>query len=240
MTTLELITSSLRAIGQLTPGRAPSTTEANDALFVLNAMLDSWSTERLTVYHIPRDLYTLTAGKGDYTIGSAGELNGARPVRIERAGIIIDISETPIEVHRDPTHWADVQLKTTQGIPSELHHENSYPLAILHLRAIPDMAYGLALYPWRALSQIAAITDPISVPPGYAEAIRVSLTLRLAQELQRTPQRPGISAWLIEWAQTSLAKIRSLNVTYPEMSVDPALVNMSSSNCGWDWRTGGY
>lgn len=239
MTTLELITSSLRAIGQLTPGRAPSTTEANDALFVLNAMLDSWSTERLTVYHIPRDIYPLTGGDGDYTIGAGGDFDTERPIRIERAGIIIDQTETPIEVIRDQTKWADVWMKSTLGIPSELYVENSYPLMGLHLYAAPEMNSTLVLYPWRQLGAIASVTDPISYPPGYADAIRYSLAVRLAVEWQRTPQRPGALRELHELARDSKAAIKSINITYPEMSCDAGLLAIGDTSCyGWNWRTG--
>src|SRR5512146_1497784 len=53
-----LVKSSLRRIGVLGSGETYTTQEGADALAVLNAMLDEWRIDRLTVYQQARVLYT--------------------------------------------------------------------------------------------------------------------------------------------------------------------------------------
>ena len=56
-----------------------------DAFAILNAMLDSWNTERLTVFSIKQHDQNLVPLQQTYTIGPGGDWNAPRPSRIERA-----------------------------------------------------------------------------------------------------------------------------------------------------------
>lgn len=219
MTVLELIKSSLRLIGQLGPGRSPGTSETADALFVLNSMLEAWNVERQNIYRVSRDTYTLTASLQPHTIGSAGTFNVARPIRVENAGVISVGGETeyPLEMW-SAQRWAGETSKTlTSDIPAALYYEPAFPLGKLYLWPIPTTAATLALYTWAQLTGFANAAETVSFPPGYADAIRYNLAVKLAPEWGRVP-RPDVSQMAID----SLAKIKSLNTPSLEMSCDPA------------------
>jgi hypothetical protein len=82
----DILTRALRIAQVFAQGDdITGTDEETDALSVLNSLLASWSAERLLVPHLETDSLTLTASDGEYTIGSGGDINTTRPLRIEHA-----------------------------------------------------------------------------------------------------------------------------------------------------------
>jgi hypothetical protein len=69
-TALDLITGALRKINVLASGEVPSAAEQADALAVLNDMLDTWSTEHLSVFNNNENVLTFQNGKSTYTVGN--------------------------------------------------------------------------------------------------------------------------------------------------------------------------
>ena len=54
------INGALRLIGQLAEGETPSAATSADALTAMNQMLDSWSSERLSVFSTQDQVFTWT------------------------------------------------------------------------------------------------------------------------------------------------------------------------------------
>lgn len=69
-TALDLITGALRKINVLASGEVPSSAEQADALAVLNDMIDTWSTEHLSVINNTENVFTFQNGKATYTVGN--------------------------------------------------------------------------------------------------------------------------------------------------------------------------
>ncbi|KKL64313.1 hypothetical protein LCGC14_2166320, partial [marine sediment metagenome] len=63
----------------------PTSTERTSALTTLNDLLALWSAERLLVYFVVEEPFTLVVGTNVYTIGSAGTFNTVRPAKITAA-----------------------------------------------------------------------------------------------------------------------------------------------------------
>ena len=78
-TALQVITAALRKIRILRAGEVASAEDAEDCLYALNAMLDTWSAENLMIYALTENTKALTEGDPDYTIGSAGDIDTTRP-----------------------------------------------------------------------------------------------------------------------------------------------------------------
>ena len=211
MIILDLLKSSLRAIQVLAPGRTPNQSETIDALTVLNAMLRSWSTHRLIVHAIARRSFDL--GPADsYTIGPGGDLAVAeRPVKIEAAALACSGAEGPYRVydHLGPP--------TREG----LYYKASWPLGVLTPYPSFSSAQTLILY---TREVFAEITDPdadLEFPPGYEDAIRYNLAVRLAPEWGGRVAPDAV----VDLARTSLAFIMSDNLPRPELTIDPALTS---------------
>lgn len=185
-----IIRRSLRLIGAIAAGETPAASEQADALEALNAMLDSWRTESLTVYALRDETLTLT-GAASYTIGAGGNLNTTRPVRIESAYERIGDTDYPVRL-ASAEAWYQLAAKSTMSDVAEwLYYEPSYPLGKLYL--YPNPATGvLHLVTWVPLTSYAA-ADDVALPPGYQDALTYNLAVRVAPEYGR-PVTPELAA----------------------------------------------
>ena len=120
MTANELISRSLKTIGVLASGETASSDNVADSLVVLNSMVDSWATQRLTIYAVTRNVFDLSASTQEYTIGTGGTFNVVRPVSIQNASIILDKNASSIQKIELPitgpvtvSQWQDVAIKGT-------------------------------------------------------------------------------------------------------------------------------
>lgn len=71
MTTAQtIIAGALRFINQYAPGESLSASDAQDALETLNDLLNSWSTDQISVYASNQNVFQYTSGQYEYTIGN--------------------------------------------------------------------------------------------------------------------------------------------------------------------------
>jgi hypothetical protein len=76
-----IITNALVKAKVIDPDETPENSLMERCRASLNLMLDMWSTERLTIYARTEDVFALTAGDGDYSIGeSTADISTVRPV----------------------------------------------------------------------------------------------------------------------------------------------------------------
>lgn len=233
-TARDIIEGGMRLIGVLATGETASAEEAADGLSSLNDMLDSWSIEGLIVHAVTREEFTLTPSTGAYTMGSGGTLNTTRPFRIERACLEVQDAD-PYEIPMTELtvdQWAEVALKSLQSdIPTSIYVEGTFPLMTINLWPVPSAAEKLVLYSLKPLTQFAGLTTAVSLPPGYAKALKYGLALELAPEYGRDP-----SALVIEGAAEAKGNIKRANMKPRLMGCDSALAQRKGS--GFDYRTG--
>lgn len=89
MTVQDLITDTLVTMGELRPGQSPSPDDLQYGFSQLNALLDSWSTERLSLFTVESAEYQLSAGIQDYTLGPTGDFVQERPALIQTVVILL-------------------------------------------------------------------------------------------------------------------------------------------------------
>jgi hypothetical protein len=68
-TALDIVSRALKDIGALEAGETPSSDSAQDALDMLNDMLDQWSNEDMMVFNFTEIIFPVIAGQTQYTIG---------------------------------------------------------------------------------------------------------------------------------------------------------------------------
>jgi hypothetical protein len=68
-TPIDIISRSLKDIGALAAGEAPTPDSAVDCLDMLNDMLDQWSNEDFIVFNITEIIFNVLSGQVQYTIG---------------------------------------------------------------------------------------------------------------------------------------------------------------------------
>lgn len=144
MTVMELITASLRQIGELSPGQTPNAEEAAAGLVLLNNILQNWELARRKVFIIDQLLFPLTDGLEEYTMGPGGDFDNYRPVKIQSANFVTGDTRDPKEGIRHPldlansVEWASLQERRLAAQrPLKLYNDNDYPLLRLYLWPVP-------------------------------------------------------------------------------------------------------
>ena len=207
-------------LGALTVGESPSSSESSDFLQLLNDMTASWSTERLNIFAIVPSTHSLVSGTQSYTIGSSGVFNVTRPVRYDRANIILPNTGGsgsryhPLQI-LDPAGWAALLERSVAGvIPTALFPDMAFPLTTLYLWPIPTfttISVSLELWTWTQLQTFADLVTAYTFPPGYDRALKANLALEIAPQLGVLP-----SQQLVQLATEAKAAIRMINAAAPD------------------------
>lgn len=215
MTVREFLTSSLRLIGVTAQGEAMTASEASDALAVLNEMLDSWSADGLNVYATTREEFALVASQSSRTMGTGGNFNTSRPTQILRAGVEDSGVEIPLDI-LNVDEWAQISNKSlTSENPQKIYLEGTHPLETINFWPVPTSTNNLVLYSLKPFSAITNLSATFTFPPGYQEAIRHNLAVRLAPEYGK--QTPAEVAAI---AGDALAQIKRKNIKPSYMESD--------------------
>jgi len=229
MSAQDIIKSALRLINALASGENPTGTEAEDALIVLNQMIDSFNAESLMIFTESIQDFAFIPEQQTYKLGTGGDFNAPRPAKIDRASVILVTNpvnpiEIPIVIYSDQD-WQQVTLKTIDTTyPLSMYDDGAFPFRNLSFWPIPrDNSSTFRMYSWSPLSQFPDLATKLSFPPAYFELIRYNLAVRLAPEFQ-APLRPEVSGL----ALSSLAKVKAMNAKNDTLTSDLGVGRLSS------------
>lgn len=227
----DLIKAGLRKIGALSVGEGilpiqeiPSG-EYADLLQALQVMLRSWAQKQILVYSSTRESFTLIPGQSLYTWGTSGNISTTRPHQILDS-FIRDLNGTDVlvKIISEGT-YNNLSLKTNIGRPSYLFYQPGYSLVNLYLYPVPQIAETLwliSLKPFTETSSFSAITDTLSFPPNYEEALIYNFAIRIAPEYGIK-----ISSEVTAIAADSYASLVSLNASN---QVEPISILLPAGN----------
>jgi hypothetical protein len=221
-TASDLIKSSLRLIGVLASGESLPADMAADSLSTLNDMLDSWSTEKLIIPAKVREEFSLVGSTGAYTIGPSADFNTTRPLDIESAAIEVQTStpyEVPLQILNSQQWAAIVNKDLTSEIPTRVYFEFTATTITARLWPVPTTAHKLVIYSWKALTSLATTATTITLPPGYAKALRYGLALELAPEYGK-----ALDQAIVISATESKSNIKRANSKPVYLECDPAIL----------------
>lgn len=230
---LDLITRSMRLIGVLASEETPTAAEANDALAVLNDILDGWALENLALYRNEPDVFDLVAGQQEYTIGPGGDFDHERPVDLEAAYVVFSGLDFKLRILSTDEWNAIVMKDFAVPIPSAIYYLSEHPLGKLQIWPKPSQAIKLKLTTNMQFSKLASVSESISLPPGYLKLALYTLAVELAPYF-------GIQAppTVISIAKATMGNVKATNAEPQESDFDPALVGGGRS--GLAGFIGGY
>ena len=229
-TALDLIKSAMRLIHVLAPGEEPPGAEANDALKILNQMLDGWMAEQLMVYTTQIQDFPFVTGKQVHTLGPGGDFDVPRPARITGVSVIILTNPTvpveyPIPYVTDDQWQERYPVKGVQSsFPLLVYDDGAFPLRNLAFWPIPIDPNQFRMYSWGPLYQFNDMRASYAWPPGYMEALRYNLALVLADEWSGE-----LGPTVIAAAIATKARIKTMNVTIETLKCDQAVVRDKGS-----------
>lgn len=231
-----VINPALRRLGVIAEGEVPTYDQANDGLASLNSLMDQWAAERLQIFSITRTTWNIS-GVIPYTVGLTGTIPIARPVYIDHVNFI-DTSPSPdVEFQMQPLTddaFAAIAIKgLTSTLPQYWYYNPTYPLGTLTLYPIPTQA-GLqgVIYAPTAVTEFAALTTTVSLPPGYRRMLINNLAIELCADYDKEPP-----AGVVKAAMESLGAIKRANIRLMDLSFEPAAL-CSSQTGAWSIRTG--
>lgn len=216
---LDLIKSSLRLINAIAIGETPTGQETTDSLRVLNNLLETWSTENLTVYTQESLTFNLIPGQASYTIGAGGNWVATRPVNIEIARTRYQGVDFPLE--RIDEDWYNlIAVKTQQSqIPCWFKYDAEFPLGVVTLWPVPNFASTITLTVNKQFAAVPTSATVLSYPPGYERALRYVLAVELGPEYGvLVPQL------VVDIAKGAKASIKRANNKSPVSRSDEALM----------------
>ena len=221
----ELINSALRLIGQLAEAEVPSAATSQDALTAFNQMIDSWNTERLSVFCTQDQVYTWPANEIKRTLGPTGNID----LNPQQRPILVD----------DSTYFRDPQTNVSYGIKMINQSQyngiavktvtSTYPQVMFVNMTFPDIEIYIYPKPTRSLEfhfiSVQPLAEPtslstvIAMPPGYLRALRYNLAMELAPEfgVEPSPQVQRI-------AMTSKRDLKRINNPDDLMTLPYAIV----------------
>jgi hypothetical protein len=184
------INAALRLIGQLAEGETPSADTSQDALAALNQMIDSWNTERLSIFNTQDQVFSWLAGSIQNTLGPTGTFVGNRPVAIDDA-----------TYYRDPgtgvsygikiinqQQYDGIAVKTvTSTYPQVMWVNMEYPNIRMAIYPVPTRILEWHFISVEELNRPATLSTTLAFPPGYLRAFKYNLAVEIATEFGIDP-----------------------------------------------------
>ena len=186
----ELINGSLRLIGVLAEGETPSAETSQDALTAMNQMIDSWNTERLSVFSTQDQVFTWPAGELSRTMGPSGDFVGNRPVLLDDATYYRDPSTNVSYGIKfiNQQQYDGIAVKTvTSTYPQVIFTNMTYPNIEMFVYPRPTRALEWHFISVEELTKPAMLDTELTFPPGYLRAFRYGLACELAPEFGVEP-----------------------------------------------------
>lgn len=243
MTPDDLSTVALRRIGAYGPSETPSADVLlNVYTNYLQAMLDQWAIQRLTINGLQKSSLAVIVAHNPYTIGTGGDFNQVRPTWVPIVTITIPGTvpvDLNIEIVDVATYAKMIQAKTTpSSIPSVAYYDQAGPtLGNLNLWPIPNNAtYTLNIWVPVALAQFTGQQQSLTLLPGFKEAITWNLAALLLSEWGRADQ--ATVGMIRQNAAEALGWIKRANMSPSFLQCDPGLLRSGAIIGGGDWYVG--
>lgn len=186
----EQINGALRLLGVLAEGETPSAATADDALIALNQMIDSWNTERLSVFSTIDQVETWPPGQRFRTFGPTGDIVGDRPILVDDSTYFRDPA-TGISYGLkliNQQQYNGIAVKTvTSTYPQVLWVNMTYPNIEMYVYPVPTKVLEFHIVSVQPLSQPANLATELTFPPGYLRCFRYNLACELAPEFGVEP-----------------------------------------------------
>ena len=224
----DIITRAMKSLGTLGRNEVPSAQEATDGLTAFNALLESWSNEKLMSYVTLERSFPLVVGTQSYTIGSGGVINTQRPTDITQA-FIRDANNLDYGMRIVPRDvWNGIGNKNiTSQIPQTLFYESSYPLGTIYIFPIPLLNYTCYYDSTTQQVTFSDLTTAMSMPPGYERCFVMCLALELMAAGYPCLLNQTQLAALTSAASEAKAAIKRMNIKEVLAKYDESIVSRS-------------
>lgn len=216
------INRALRLLGVLAEGETPSSATSQDALTALNQMIDSWNTERLSVFSTQDQMFTWPASQRSRTLGPTGDFVGNRPVYFDDATYFRDPS-TGVSYgikFINQQQYNGIAVKTvTSTYPQVIFVNMTYPDVEMFVYPVPFRDLEWHFISVSELTEPALLSTDLTFPPGYLRAFTYNLACEIAPEFGVEP-----SPQVLRIAMASKRTLKRVNNPDDIMSMPYSIV----------------
>ena len=216
------INSALRLLGVLAEGETPSAATSQDALFALNQMIDSWNTERLSVFSTQDQVFSWLPGLRTRSLGPTGDFVGNRPIMVDDATYFRDpASNISYGIKLiNQQQYDGIAVKTvTSTYPQVMWVNMEYPNITMTVYPVPTKTLEFHIVSVNELTTPANLATTLAFPPGYLRAFRYNLACELAPEFGMEPP-PTV----VRIAMASKRNLKRINNPDDIMSIPYSIV----------------
>jgi hypothetical protein len=215
------INRALRLLGILAEGETPSASMSQDALMALNQMIDSWNTERLSVFVTQDQVFTWPASLLSRTLGPTGDFVGNRPVLVDDATYFKAPNGVSYGIKMiNQQQYNGIAVKTvTSTYPQVMWVNMGFPDITMTVYPRPTQDLEWHIVSVEELDRPATLSTELYYPPGYLRAFTYNLAMEFAPEfgVEPSPQVQRI-------AMTSKRDLKRINNPDDVMALPYALV----------------
>jgi len=186
------INAALRLIGQLAESEQPSVAAAQDALNAMNQMIDSWSTERLSVFSTQDQVFTWPPNVISRTLGPSGDFVGNRPILLDDSTYFKDPTNGisfGIKIINQQQYDGIAVKTVTSTYPQVMWINMDYDSIDMYVYPVPTKALEWHFISVTELAQPATLDTVLSFPPGYMRAFKYNLACEIAAEFGVEPSQ---------------------------------------------------
>lgn len=225
-TAADQINGAMRLLNILDQDDTADATQLANGLTALNQMIDSWNTERLSIYSTQDQQFTWTAGNASRTLGPTGNFIGNRPVLLDDStyyknastGVSYGVSFINQE------QYDAIALKTaTTTYPQVMFINMDYPNITMYVYPVPTTDLEWHFISVTEITQPATSATTLALPPGYLRAFKYNLALEIAAEygLQADPR-------VVRIADISKRNLKRINNPNDVMAMPYAIMTRRS------------
>ena len=219
-TVYDQITGALRLIGQLAEGEQPSADTAQDALAAFQQLVDSWNTERLSVFSTQDQVFIWPAGEIRRTLGPTGDFVGNRPILVDDA-TYFKYNNVSYGIKLINQQMYDgIAVKTVQSTyPQVMFVNMTYPDIEMFVYPVPNSTLEFHFISVEELTNPASLSTTLAFPPGYLRAFKYNLACEIANEFGIEPPQT-----VQRIAMTSKRNLKRINNPDDVMSLPYPLI----------------
>ena len=154
------INRALRLLGVLAEGETPSAAVSQDALTAMNQMIDSWNTERLSVFSTQDQVFNWPTSTISRTLGPSGDFVGNRPILLDDATYFRDPGTNVsfgIKIINQQQYDGIAVKTVTSTYPQVLWVNMTYPNIEMYIYPVPTR-----LLEWHFIS-VEELTAPATL-----------------------------------------------------------------------------
>jgi hypothetical protein len=215
------INRSLRLLGVLAEGETSSASVSQDALMALNQMIDSWNTERLSVFSTQDQVFTWPSSILSRTLGPTGDFVGNRPVLLDDATYFKAPSGVSYGIKFiNQQQYNGIAVKNvTSTFPQVMWVNMTFPDIEMYVYPRPTQDLEWHFVSVEELNNPATLSTVLYYPPGYLRAFTYNLAMEFAPEFGVEP-----SQQVQRIAMTSKRDLKRINNPDDVMALPYALV----------------